>query len=87
MPNIQAAKKEVKASSRRRLFNDRRRRAMRKIIKEIRELVSAGNKKEATDKMPLAYKAIDKAAKRGVIKANAASRTKSRLSKLVKNSA
>jgi ribosomal protein S20 len=37
--------------------------------------------------MPTAYKAIDKAAKRGVIKPNTAARKKSRLAALIKRSA
>lgn len=84
MPNIQAAKKEVKASARRRLHNDRRRRAMRKAVKEIRSLLTDGKKDEAQAQIPAAYKVIDKAAKRGVIKSNTADRTKSRLSQAVR---
>ena len=56
---------------------------MKDTIKEITNLVTAGGKKEAEAKLPEAYKAIDKAAKRGIIKKNNASRKKSRLSKMI----
>ena len=39
-------------------------------------MVEAGNTQEAQKMLPLAYKAIDKAAKRGVIKDNTAARKK-----------
>jgi len=84
MPNIKAAKKSIRTSERRRVENDRRRRAMRKIVKEIRSFISAGDAKSAMGKLSEAYKAIDKAAKKGVIKANTASRKKSRLNAEIK---
>lgn len=65
----------------------RRVRAAKSVVKDLRELVSGGKTKEAREKLAEAYKAIDKAAKRGVMKKNAAARTKSRLSKLIKNAA
>jgi len=52
---------------------------MRESIKEVQKLLEAKNKKEAIGLLPEAYKAIDKAAKRGVIKKNTAARKKSRL--------
>ena len=52
---------------------------MNDVVKRIRKHVAAGEKAEAEKLMPTAYKAIDKAAKRGVIKENTASRKKSRL--------
>lgn len=84
MPNIKAAKKSLRTSERRRIENDRRRRAMRKIIKDIKLLISGGKAKEAMEKLPEAYKAIDKASKKGVIKQNTASRKKSRLNAEIK---
>jgi len=52
---------------------------MNEIVKTIRKHVTAGEKKEAEALLPNAYKAIDKAAKRGIIKENTAARKKSRL--------
>lgn len=84
MPIIQAQKKSVRQSARRKVFNDRRRRAMREAIKNIKNFVSGKDAASANAALPLAYKAIDKATKRGVIKKNTASRKKSQLSRIIK---
>lgn len=56
---------------------------MKQALKNVRKLAEGGNKEAAEQQMPEAYKAIDKAAKRGVIKDNTAARKKSRLVKAV----
>ena len=72
-------------SAHKRVFNLRRSKVMKDSIKEVRQLVVAGKASEATTLLSKAYQAIDKAAKRGVIKANAAARKKSRLAKSLIN--
>ena len=57
---------------------------MKETVKEVRELVSQNKKAEAEKILKDAYKALDKAAKTGVIKKNTASRKKSRLAKALK---
>lgn len=84
MPITSSAKKALRGSERKRVFNMRRTRAMRDVVKEVRTLVTGGNAAEAKAKLPKLYQAIDKASKRGVIKKNAASRKKARLCALVK---
>ncbi len=86
MPITKSAKKALRGSERKRVFNLRRKRAMKDAVKEIQGLVSAKDIKGAETKLPEAYKAIDKAAKRGVIKKNTAARKKSRLTKLISKS-
>jgi small subunit ribosomal protein S20 len=76
MPNLQNAKKALRVSARKRVLNDRRRRAMKVAVKSVKVTKS-------TEDLSKAFQAIDKAAKRGVIKKNAASRKKSRLSKAI----
>lgn len=83
MPIIQSAKKAIRSSLRKKAFNDQRKRAMKEIIKKIEKLAKT-NKAEALKMLSSAFQAIDKSAKRGVIKKNNAARKKSRLSKLVK---
>lgn len=78
------AKKAVRTSERKRVFNLRRTTAMREVVKSVRKTVLAGDVDGAKALLPKAYKAIDKAAKRGVIKANTAARKKSRLSAALK---
>lgn len=83
MPILQSAKKALRGSKRKQVFNLRRSRTLKATIKETRELVTT-DVKAAQKKLSDAYKAIDKAQKRGLIKKNTASRKKSRLSKLIK---
>lgn len=73
----------MRGSRNKRVFNDRRKGALKGAVKEIQTLVQAGKKAEAQAILPKAFKAIDKAAKGNTIKKNTASRKKSRLSKLV----
>ena len=84
MPIKQHAKKALRSSVKKQVFNVRRTRAMKGLVKDIRDLVSEKKVAEAKKLLPAAYKAIDKAMKRGVIKRNTASRKKSRLSALLK---
>jgi small subunit ribosomal protein S20 len=81
MPITTSAKKALRASKRKRVYNLRRKNALQDETKKVRKLISAGKKDEATKMMPQVYQAIDKAAKRGVIKKNAAARVKSRITK------
>lgn len=85
MPIIKSAKKALKSSSRKKVFNDRRSKVMKSTIKDVKKLVLDKQSAEARKKLSEAYQAIDKAAKRGIIKKNTAARKKSRLSRLVKN--
>ena len=74
-----SAKKAIRNSARKRVFNVRRLGEMRGVIKDIKKLIVEKKKDEATALLPKVHKAVDKAAKRGVIKQNTASRKKSRL--------
>jgi len=73
----------MRQSARKRVFNDARKKAMKTKVKDIRKLIMVKDAKGAEDKISEAYKAIDKAAKRGVIKKNTAARKKSRLVKAI----
>lgn len=84
MPNTKGAEKAMRGSAKKRVFNVRRNNAMKAVIKSIRTSVTDGKAKEAKEKLPEAYKAIDKALKRGIIKKNTAARKKSRLVALIK---
>lgn len=79
MAITKGAKKAIRSSARKRVFNIRRKDAMTDSLKKVRKLITSGAKEEAAQSVSAAYKAIDKAAKRGVIKKNTAARKKSRL--------
>lgn len=84
MPITSSAHKALRASKRKRVFNLRRKAVIDKSVKEFRRLVAAKDKAGAEKLIPTIYKALDKAAKTGYIKANTASRTKSRVMAAVK---
>lgn len=79
MPIIKSAKKALRSSMRKRVYNVRRQSALRDAVKAVSKAITKGDRKTAETLMRDAYQAIDKAAKRGVIKANTAARKKSRL--------
>ncbi len=81
MPIKESAKKELRKAKKRRVLNLRRQKTMKDTLKKIKKLILAGKKEEAKKLLSVAYQAIDKAAKRGVIKKNNAARKKSRLMK------
>ena len=84
MPIIKSAKKALRQSIKRKAVNDRRTKAMRDAIKKVERSVKEKKNDEAVKSLPAAFAAIDKAAKRGVIKKNNASRKKARLSRISK---
>jgi small subunit ribosomal protein S20 len=81
-----SAKKALRASKHKRVFNIAHRDAVSDATKELKKLAAAGNKAEAMKVLPRVYAELDKAAKTGFIKKNTADRRKSRLSAMVKNS-
>jgi small subunit ribosomal protein S20 len=76
-----SAKKALRASSKKRVFNLRTKSAIDSSIKQFRKLVLEKKTKEAKALIPSIYKALDKAVKRKYIKLNTASRYKSRVMK------
>jgi small subunit ribosomal protein S20 len=83
MAITKSAKKAIRQSARRNEQNVVYKDKIKKLVKEARALVSIKKLAEAKKLLPEIYKALDKAAKVGVIKKNNASRRKSRLTKLI----
>lgn len=83
MAYTSSAKKALRVSLRRRVFNARRKKAMKDSVKEVSKLIASKKSTEAGNALPTLYQAIDKAAKNGTIKKNTASRMKSRITKRV----
>ncbi|HLM84001.1 MAG TPA: 30S ribosomal protein S20 [Candidatus Bathyarchaeia archaeon] len=86
MPIKQSAKKYLKASKKRAAQNLKIKKTYRAAMKNVRELSKEDKTDEAKKTFPAMQKAIDKAAKVGVITKNAAARKKSRLVKMLKKS-
>ena len=74
-----SAKRAIRTAARRRVYNVRRLDTMRESIKDVKKMAIAKKFDEAEKALSSVYKAIDKAAKRGVIKKNTAARKKSRI--------
>ena len=83
MPITKSAKKALRGSKKKRVFNLRRKNEMQNVIKQYKKLILSKKTDEATKLIPQLQKAIDKAQKRGIIKKNTASRKKSRLLKTI----
>jgi len=84
MPITSSAKKALRQSKRKKVFNDRRKRLYRDAVKEFKRAIGAKEFDKAKALLPKVYKTLDKAAKTHTIAKNKASRTKSRLSALLK---
>jgi len=78
MPITSSAKKAIRAAKHKRVFNLRHKNQVDKELRAFRTAVAAKDKSAAAKLIPIVYKSLDKSAKIGYIKANAASRLKSR---------
>ncbi len=83
MPITSSAKKALRASKHKAVFNIRRKNAVIDVVKKIKKLVVAKDIKGAEALVPTAFKAIDKACKTNLIHKNTAARKKSRLVKML----
>lgn len=83
MAITQSAKKAIRQSAARKAHNIVYKDKIKKLVKQARALVLEKKDAEAKKLLPEIYKALDKAAKVGIIKKNNASRRKSRLTKLI----
>ena len=79
-----SAKKAIRSSAKKHVFNLRRKDALHSATKTFSKMLASKNVAEAEKLLPLAYAAIDKARKRGIIKSNTADRKKSRLAGAIK---
>ena len=83
MAITKSGKKAHRQSLKRAIVNERRSNKMKDTVKTVRMYIAKKDKKMSTQELSLAFKAIDKAAKRGVIKKGSANRKKSRLAKSI----
>lgn len=84
MPITKSAKKALRSSDKKRIVNIRRKKNIEVAVKGVKKLMVKGEKKEVATALSAAYKALDKAAKVGLIKKGAADRKKSRLAAAAK---
>jgi small subunit ribosomal protein S20 len=78
MPNTKSAKKELRKSKKRQIYNKKIKDNLKNLIKKSRKAIEAGDA-QAKELVAKTLKALDKAAQKGVIKKNTRDRKKSRL--------
>ena len=81
MPNIKSAKKRVKVTESKTLQNKIFKNQLRTLIKKFNLAVESGDKAAAEESYKLVIKKLDKAAARGIMHENKASRHKSQFTK------
>lgn len=84
MPIKKAAKKYLRASTKRAAQNLNIKKAFKDAVKKLNELAKSGNIEDAKKMFPTVQKTLDKAAKANVVSKNTAARKKSRLVKMLK---
>jgi small subunit ribosomal protein S20 len=84
MPNTASAKKRMRQDAVRRSRNRSTKANIRNQLRKVRELITAKDLEKSKTEFSALVKKLDRAAARNVIHANAAARTKSRLSAAIK---
>jgi len=80
VPNKRSAAKRVRQSEKRRLMNKARKSSFKNVVKKLMRAMEEGkSKEEVMELFKKAQKLIDKAAQKGAIHKNTASRKKRRL--------
>ena len=82
MANTTSAKKAQRVALRRRVFNARRKSAMKNTVKEMGKAIAAKTG-DVSAMFPKLQEAIDKAVKKGTVHKNTAARMKSRIAKQI----
>lgn len=85
MPVTKSAKKALRQTKRRTLRNLKRKQAYQRELKRVKRLLAMQHIAAAEKLVAEAYRALDKAAKTGVLHRNAAARRKARLMRWIRN--
>ena len=83
MANHKSAEKRIRQTAKRRLRNRMNLTRMRSAVKKLRVAVAEGDQKAAQELLQPTLSIVDRTAQKGVIHANKAARTKSRLAQAV----
>lgn len=83
MANTKSAEKRIRQTPARRVRNKSYRTRMRNAVKALRQAVTEGDVEKAQALLPETLRLIDQTAGKQIVHANAAARTKSRLTRAV----
>ena len=81
MAHSLSAKKRIRQNLKHQRQNRRRKESIKRVVRDFKDKLSAGQTAEAAEALKLAYKKIDQVAAKGTLHANTAARHKSRLAK------
>ena len=84
MANTSSAKKAVRKIERQTAVNRSRRSQMRTYLRKVEEAIASGNATSATEALDAAAPLVMRAAQKGIVHKNTASRKVSRLTKRVR---
>jgi len=84
MANTKSAKKAIRQIARRTAVNKDRRSRMRSYVRKVEEAIASGDSSAAGEALKTAQPLIMRAAQKGILHKNTASRKMSRLAKRVK---
>ncbi len=84
MANTSSAKKAVRKIERRTAINRSRRSQMRTFLRKVEEAIASGSRSAATAALDVAAPLLMRAAQKGIVHKNTASRKVSRLTKRVR---
>ncbi len=86
MATTKSAHKSMRQNKKRKERNISYKKKTKGIVKEVKALLSQKEKEKAKELVPQLYKALDKSAKKGIIKKRTAGRRKSRITKMIEKS-
>lgn len=87
MPQTKSMEKRLRQTEKRKYRNIGRKKAMKVAVRATLDAAKAGDESAVKDSLRLAFKAVDKAAQRGVIHKKTAARRKARLVRQVASAA
>jgi small subunit ribosomal protein S20 len=85
VPQTTSAKKALRQNKKRRARNKTYKNRIKKLSRQISDLVKENKQKEAVELLPGYYKAVDKATRRNILHKNTAARRKSVITRRIKN--
>lgn len=83
MPQTASAKKALRQNKKLQAHNRTYKNRIKKLSRQILDLLKENKQKEASELLPTYYKAVDKAVKRNILPKNTAARRKSVLTKKI----
>jgi small subunit ribosomal protein S20 len=87
MANLKSSKKDIRRIAKRTEINSSVKTALKTYVKRVRQAVASGDDAKVTEALNRAQKMLDKAAQRGIIHKNQASRRKARIAAAAKTPA